>query len=173
MGLTQNINVDNLYSDTLNRINLLYNEFKNSKAIIYEYFRRLILDISSSMSGKVRKDVLKLIDGSKSGILDLKSELVNYLKNNKSLINKYSFESTYSFIKKIEKIKHSNTSRLMNLINKIIVRLTNLEYGDKDKFKKLISKFYFICNNFIRIIINGEKSDYVMNWLLSKVNPQN
>ena len=71
MGVSQNINVDNLYSDTLNRINLLYGEFKNAKAIIYEYFRRLTLDVYNSMDGKVRKHVFKLIEGSKSGILDL------------------------------------------------------------------------------------------------------
>jgi hypothetical protein len=173
MGLNKNINIDNLYSDLINRIKLLYTEFKNSKEVVYEYFRRLILDVSNSMSGKVRKDVLKLVEGSKSGILDLKSELVKYLKNNKNLINKYSFESTYSFIKKIEKVRNDYTKMFLPAINKIIVRLTNLEFSDKSKFKKAINNFYFICNNYIKIILNNDKSEYVMGWLLSKVNPQN
>jgi hypothetical protein len=173
MGLNKNINIDNLYTDLINRIKLLYTEFKNSKEVVYEYFRRLILDVSNSMSGKVRKDVLKLVEGSKSGILDLKSELVKYLKNNKNLINKYSFESTYSFIKKIEKVRNDYTKMFLPAINKIIVRLTNLEFSDKPKFKKTINNFYFICNNYIKIILNNDKSEYVMGWLLSKVNPQN
>jgi hypothetical protein len=173
MGLNKNIDIDNLYSDLINRIKLLYAEFKNSKEVVYEYFRRLILDVSNSMSGKVRKDVLKLVAGSKSGILDLKSELVKYLKNNKNLINKYSFESTYSFIKKIEKVRNDYTKMFLPAINKIIVRLTNLGFLDKAKFKKVINNFYFICNNYIKIILNSDKSEYVMGWLLSKVNPQN
>ena len=173
MGLNKNIDIDNLYSDLINRIKLLYAEFKNSKEVVYEYFRRLILDVSNSMSGKVRKDVLKLVAGSKSGILDLKSELVKYLKNNKNLINKYSFESTYSFIKKIEKVRNDYTKMFLPAINKIIVRLTNLGFLDKSKFKKVINNFYFICNNYIKIILNSNKSEYVMGWLLSKVNPQN
>ena len=173
MGLNKNIDIDNLYSDLMNRIKLLYAEFKNSKEVVYEYFRRLILDVSNSMSGKVRKDVLKLVAGSKSGILDLKSELVKYLKNNKNLINKYSFESTYSFIKKIEKVRNDYTKMFLPAINKIIVRLTNLGFLDKAKFKKVINNFYFICNNYIKIILNSNKSEYVMGWLLSKVNPQN
>jgi len=173
MELNKNVNIDNLYTDLINRIKLLYTEFKNSKEVVYEYFRRLILDVSNSMSGKVRKDLLKLIVGSKSGILDLKSELVKYLKNNKNLINKYSFESTYSFIKKIEKVRNDYTKMFLPAINKIIVRLTNLEFSDKLKFKKVINNFYFICNNYIKIILNNDKSEYVMGWLLSKANPQN
>lgn len=173
MEMIKSNTTDNLYSDTLNRIKLLYDEFKNSKAIIYEYFRRLVLDISSSTDGKVRKDVLKLVEGSKSGILDLKKELVTYLKNNKSLINKYSFESTYSFIKKIERLRDQYTKNFSLSINKIIVRLTNLEYMDKNKFKKLVNKFYFVCNNYIKIILNKDKSEFFMGWVLGKVNPQN
>lgn len=171
--MSKNINTENLYNDLINRIGLLYNEFKNNKTIINEYFRRLILDVSNSMSGEVRKKILTLIEGSKSGILDLRKELINYLKGNKSLINKYSFESTLSFIRKIESVRDINTKKLLPTINKIIVRLTNLEYADKSKFKKALSKFYFICNNFIKIVLNGDKSEYVMNWLLTKVNPQN
>ena len=171
--MSKNINTENLYNDLINRIGLLYNEFKNNKTIINEYFRRLILDVSNSMSGEVRKKILTLIEGSKSGILDLRKELINYLKGNKSLINKYSFESTLSFIRKIESVRNINTKKLLPTINKIIVRLTNLEYADKSKFKKALGKFYFICNNFIKIVLNGDKSEYVMNWLLTKVNPQN
>jgi len=173
MGVSQNINVDNLYSDTLNRINLLYGEFKTAKAIIYEYFRRLTLDVYNSMDGKVRKHVFKLIEGSKSGILDLKTELVKYLKNNKDLINKYSFESTYSFIKKIERVKLEYTKNYLPALNKIIVRLTNLEFSDKNKFKKLVSKFYYICNNYLKIVLNNSKSEFIMNWLLDNIKPQN
>jgi len=172
MELTEN-NIENLYSDTFNRIKSLYGEFKNAKAIIYEYFRRLVLDISSSTDGKVRKDILKLIEGSKSGILDLKKELVSYMKKNKNLINKYSFESTFSFIKKIEKLRFDYSKNFSLTINKIIVRLTNLEYLDKNKFKKLLNNFYYICNNYIKIILNKEKSEFFMEWTLGKLNPQN
>lgn len=173
MGVAENINIDNLYNDTLKRISLLYSELKSAKEIINEYFRRLNLDVYNSMDGKVRKDVLKLIEGSKSGILNLKNEIMNYLKNNKSLVNKYSFESTYSYIKKIDSVRLNYTKNYLSSINKIIVRLTNLKMVDKNKFKKLINKFYFVCNNYIKIIFDSKKSEFVMNWLLSNINPQN
>ena len=173
MEVTKEINTDNLYSDLLNRIKLLYSNFKNAKSIVYEYYRRLVLDVSNSMSGKVRKDVLKLIEASKSGIIDLRKELLDYLKKNKKEINKYSFESTFSYVSKIEKVRLSYTKTFLPTINKIIVRLNNLEFADKNKFKKVINKFYFVCNNYIKIIMNDEKSDYVMNFLLQKVKPQN
>jgi hypothetical protein len=173
MEMTKNVNVDNIYSDSLERIKLLYSEFKNSKAIVYEYYRRLHLDITNSTFGKVRKELIEIIDNAKSGIVDLKTEIVKYFKKNKNLVTKYSFESAFSFVKKIDYIKNQNAKTLLPSINKVIVRLTNLEFADKNKFKKLINKFYFILNNYIKILVPSDKSDFLMGWVLGKVNPQN
>jgi hypothetical protein len=163
---------NNLYSDTLRRIEMLYSEVKTKKTFLDEYYRRFIMNSITSVDFEIRKEFLKLIEDCKTGILDLKKEVPTFIKDNKKNMSKYSFESTYSFVKKIENTKVDNTKELKKNINMIISRLTTLsKYGNKISYYKLLNKFYFISNNYLKVVVVDKKSDEIMEWLLEKKSP--
>jgi hypothetical protein len=54
----------------------------------------------------------------------------------------------------------------------IISRLTTLsKYGNKISYYKLLNKFYFISNNYLKVVVVDKKSDEIMKWLLEKKSP--
>ncbi len=151
---------------------MLYSEVKTKKTFLDEYYRRFIMNSIASVDFEIRKEFLKLIEDCKTGILDLKKEVPTFIKDNKKNMSKYSFESTYSFVKKIENTKVDNTKELKKNINMIISRLTTLsKYGNKRSYYKLLNKFYFISNNYLKVVVVDKKSDEIMKWLLEKKSP--
>ena len=169
--LTEN-QINELYSDTLRRIKMLYSDVKNKKTFLDEYYRRFIMNSIVSVDLDIRKKFLKLIEDCKTGILDLRTEMPKFLKENKKFLSKYSFESTYTFVKKIENTKVDNTKELKKNIDMIMSRLTSLSMtGSKKDYYKLLNKLYFISNNYLKVVIVDKKSDEIMEWLLEKKSP--
>jgi hypothetical protein len=164
--------INELYSDTLRRIEMLYSDVKIKKTFLDEYYRRFIMNSINSVDLNIRKKFLKLIEDCKTGILDLRTEVPKFLKENKKTLGKYSFESSYNFVKKIENTKIDNTKELKKNIDMIISRLTSLlKVGSQKKYYKVLNKFYFISNNYLKVVIVDKKSDEIMEWLLEKKSP--
>jgi hypothetical protein len=164
--------INELYSDTLKRIELLYDDVKTKKTFLDEFYKRFITNTITSSDIEIRKKFVKLIEDCKTGILDLRTEVPKFLKENKKNLSKYSFESSYNYVKKIENTKVDNTKVLKKGIDMIISRLNTMSNtGHKRKYYKLLNKFYFVSNNYLKVILVDKKSDKIFEWLLKEKSP--
>lgn len=165
-------NFNNLYEDTNRRIKSLYDSLKTNKSFLDEYYKHFISNIITSVNLGLRKKFLSLVEECKTGIMDLKTEVPKFLNENKKELGKFAFESNYNFVKKIENKKVDFTKNFIKEIQMVMSRLDTLSiYQKNKKYKNLLNKFYFLMNNYIKVIIVDKKSDEIMEWLLEKKSP--